>query len=145
MCTEPWGWCFTEFPVSLWIWRCTAVRVDEWFWYSFCQMLGVRGSNEGNPSANAKQLASIICATVLAGELSLMSALAAGHLVKSHLKHNRYLLTLFLLLCFFFFILCLAFLTPTFMCGVHQNIAMHAFPAAWNFPINCKENYFNFI
>lgn len=64
-------------------------------------MLGVRGSNEGNPSANAKQLASIICATVLAGELSLMSALAAGHLVKSHLKHNRYLLTLFLLLCFF--------------------------------------------
>ena len=27
--------------------------------------------------------------SVLAGELSLMSALAAGHLVRSHLKHNR--------------------------------------------------------
>ena len=26
---------------------------------------------------------------VLAGELSLMSALAAGHLVRSHMKHNR--------------------------------------------------------
>ena len=31
----------------------------------------------------------LVCATVLAGELSLMSALAAGHLVRSHLKHNR--------------------------------------------------------
>ncbi len=31
----------------------------------------------------------IVCGTVLAGELSLMSALAAGHLVKSHMTHNR--------------------------------------------------------
>ena len=31
----------------------------------------------------------IVCASVLAGELSLMSALAAGHLVRSHMKHNR--------------------------------------------------------
>ncbi|XP_076443299.1 3-hydroxy-3-methylglutaryl-coenzyme A reductase-like isoform X2 [Babylonia areolata] len=53
------------------------------------EMLGVKGSNPDSPSANARQLASIVCGTVLAGELSLMSALAAGHLVKSHLKHNR--------------------------------------------------------
>lgn len=53
------------------------------------EMLGVKGSNVDCPGENARSLARIICATVLAGELSLMSALAAGHLVKSHLKHNR--------------------------------------------------------
>ncbi|XP_044765222.1 3-hydroxy-3-methylglutaryl-coenzyme A reductase-like isoform X2 [Coccinella septempunctata] len=52
-------------------------------------MLGVKGANIENPGENASQLARIVCATVLAGELSLMSALAAGHLVKSHLRHNR--------------------------------------------------------
>nr|AAD20975.2 3-hydroxy-3-methylglutaryl coenzyme A reductase [Ips paraconfusus] len=53
------------------------------------EMLGVRGSNIAEPGANASQLAKIVGATVLAGELSLMSALAAGHLVRSHLRHNR--------------------------------------------------------
>lgn len=53
------------------------------------EMLGVKGSHPTNPGDNARQLARIICATVLAGELSLMSALAAGHLVRSHLRHNR--------------------------------------------------------
>lgn len=52
-------------------------------------MLGVRGSHQDSPGANASQLARIVCATVLSGELSLMSALAAGHLVKSHMQHNR--------------------------------------------------------
>ncbi|KAK9889095.1 hypothetical protein WA026_004368 [Henosepilachna vigintioctopunctata] len=52
-------------------------------------MLGVKGANIENPGENASQLARIVCGTVLAGELSLMSALAAGHLVKSHLRHNR--------------------------------------------------------
>ena len=52
-------------------------------------MLGVKGSHPTSPGENARQLARIICAAVLAGELSLMSALAAGHLVKSHLRHNR--------------------------------------------------------
>ncbi|EFA06636.1 3-hydroxy-3-methylglutaryl-coenzyme A reductase [Tribolium castaneum] len=52
-------------------------------------MLGVRGPNEESPGANSKQLARIVCATVLAGELSLMAALATGQLVKSHLKYNR--------------------------------------------------------
>ncbi|XP_042216552.1 3-hydroxy-3-methylglutaryl-coenzyme A reductase-like isoform X2 [Homarus americanus] len=52
-------------------------------------MLGVKGAHKDNPGENACQLAKIVAATVLAGELSLMSALAAGHLVKSHLAHNR--------------------------------------------------------
>ncbi|VEN56931.1 unnamed protein product [Callosobruchus maculatus] len=52
-------------------------------------MLGVRGPHEDVPGANAKQLARIVCASVLAGEVSLMAALASGHLVRSHLKYNR--------------------------------------------------------
>ncbi|XP_059172811.1 3-hydroxy-3-methylglutaryl-coenzyme A reductase-like [Physella acuta] len=56
---------------------------------SCLEMLGVKGSNNEAPGSNACRLAQIICGTVLAGELSLMSALAAGHLVQSHLKHNR--------------------------------------------------------
>uniref|UniRef100_A0A1B6EGS7 3-hydroxy-3-methylglutaryl coenzyme A reductase n=1 Tax=Clastoptera arizonana TaxID=38151 RepID=A0A1B6EGS7_9HEMI len=52
-------------------------------------MLGVKGPNAICPGENANTLARIVCGTVLAGELSLMSALAAGHLVKSHLRHNR--------------------------------------------------------
>lgn len=53
------------------------------------QMLGVQGSSPHEPGENARQLARVVCATVLAGELSLMAALAAGHLVKSHMIHNR--------------------------------------------------------
>ncbi|XP_050525133.1 3-hydroxy-3-methylglutaryl-coenzyme A reductase isoform X2 [Daktulosphaira vitifoliae] len=53
------------------------------------EMLGVRGPNSQSPGENAKRLARILCATVLAGELSLMSALTAGHLVQSHMAHNR--------------------------------------------------------
>ncbi|CEJ94314.1 Putative 3-hydroxy-3-methylglutaryl-coenzyme A reductase [[Torrubiella] hemipterigena] len=52
-------------------------------------MLGVRGSHPTNPGDNARRLARIIGASVLAGELSLCSALAAGHLVKAHMAHNR--------------------------------------------------------
>ena len=59
-------------------------------------MLGVQGAHKTNPGENASQLARIVCATVLAGELSLLSALAAGHLVKSHLTHNRYVTLLFI-------------------------------------------------
>lgn len=53
------------------------------------QMLGVQGADHNKPGENATQLARIVCGTVLAGELSLLSALAAGHLVRSHLTHNR--------------------------------------------------------
>ena len=52
-------------------------------------VLGVRGSHPTNPGDNARRLARIIAAAVLAGELSLCSALAAGHLVKAHMQHNR--------------------------------------------------------
>lgn len=52
-------------------------------------MLGLRGAHESSPGQNAKQLARIVCGTVLVGELSLIAALAAGHLVRSHLKMNR--------------------------------------------------------
>ncbi|GAA5916833.1 uncharacterized protein JCM6883_002386 [Sporobolomyces salmoneus] len=52
-------------------------------------MLGVKGPHPTSPGHNAQQLARIICASVMAGELSLMSALAAGSLVQSHLAHNR--------------------------------------------------------
>uniref|UniRef100_A0A7N6C3Y9 3-hydroxy-3-methylglutaryl coenzyme A reductase n=1 Tax=Anabas testudineus TaxID=64144 RepID=A0A7N6C3Y9_ANATE len=62
------------------------------------QMLGVQGTSQTHPGENARQLARIVCATVLAGELSLMAALAAGHLVKSHMTHNRWCISL--LFCF---------------------------------------------
>jgi len=52
-------------------------------------LLGVKGSDEGRPGHNAATLARIIGATVLAGELSLMSALTSGTLIKSHMKLNR--------------------------------------------------------
>lgn len=57
--------------------------------FSFSQMLGVQGASETCPGENARQLARVVCATVLAGEISLMGALAAGQLVKSHMTHNR--------------------------------------------------------
>jgi hydroxymethylglutaryl-CoA reductase (NADPH) len=56
---------------------------------SCLKMLGVCGASVGNAGDNSSQLARVICGTVLAGELSLISALAAGHLVRSHLKMNR--------------------------------------------------------
>lgn len=52
-------------------------------------MLGVKGSCIEDPGRNARQLSRIVCATVMAAELSLLSATAAGHLVRSHMKHNR--------------------------------------------------------
>ncbi|KAF8699863.1 Hydroxymethylglutaryl-coenzyme A reductase, partial [Rhizoctonia solani] len=52
-------------------------------------MLGLRGAHPTSPGHNARRLARVICAAVMAGELSLMSALAAGHLIKAHMAHNR--------------------------------------------------------
>ncbi|EPS42514.1 hypothetical protein H072_3527 [Dactylellina haptotyla CBS 200.50] len=52
-------------------------------------LLGVRGPHQTNPGHNAQRLARIVAGAVLAGELSLCSALAAGHLVRSHMQHNR--------------------------------------------------------
>lgn len=53
------------------------------------ELLGVRGAHRETPGANARQLARIVAATVLLGELSLCAALAAGHLVQLHMQHNR--------------------------------------------------------
>lgn len=53
------------------------------------KMLGCQGANMENPGDNARRLASIVCATVMAGELSLLAAQSAGHLVKSHMALNR--------------------------------------------------------
>mmetsp|Transcript_35788 Transcript_35788/g.83527 ORF Transcript_35788/g.83527 Transcript_35788/m.83527 type:complete len:453 (-) Transcript_35788:637-1995(-) len=52
-------------------------------------MLGVAGASRDSPGANSRELATVVAATVMAGELSLMSALSAGHLLKAHLQHNR--------------------------------------------------------
>jgi hydroxymethylglutaryl-CoA reductase (NADPH) len=53
------------------------------------EMLGIKGAHPTHPGANAQQLARIIASAVMAGELSLISALAAGHLVRAHMAHNR--------------------------------------------------------
>ncbi|CAH8294885.1 unnamed protein product [Eruca vesicaria subsp. sativa] len=52
-------------------------------------LLGVKGANMESPGMNSRRLATIVAGAVLAGELSLMSAIAAGQLVKSHMKYNR--------------------------------------------------------
>jgi hydroxymethylglutaryl-CoA reductase (NADPH) len=52
-------------------------------------VLGIAGAHPTQPGANSQRLARIIAAAVMAGELSLMAALAAGHLIKAHMKHNR--------------------------------------------------------
>lgn len=52
-------------------------------------LLGVKGANMESPGSNARLLATVVAGSVLAGELSLMGALASGQLVKSHMKYNR--------------------------------------------------------
>lgn len=53
------------------------------------EMLGVKGTHPTQPGKNAQTLARIIASAVMAGELSLLSALAAGHLIRAHMTHNR--------------------------------------------------------
>eukprot|EP00457_Paulinella_chromatophora_P006046 gb/GEZN01006064.1/.p1 GENE.gb/GEZN01006064.1/~~gb/GEZN01006064.1/.p1 ORF type:complete len:523 (-),score=83.11 gb/GEZN01006064.1/:81-1649(-) len=53
------------------------------------EILGVAGAHPTTPGANAQQLARCIAGAVLAGEISLMSALASNHLVSAHMKLNR--------------------------------------------------------
>ena len=52
-------------------------------------LLGVKGASKESPGENSRMLATIVAGAVLAGELSLMSALAAGQLINSHMKYNR--------------------------------------------------------
>jgi hydroxymethylglutaryl-CoA reductase (NADPH) len=51
-------------------------------------MLGVAGAGEP-PGSNAKKFAEIATAAVLAGEISLIAALAARHLAKAHAELGR--------------------------------------------------------
>jgi hydroxymethylglutaryl-CoA reductase (NADPH) len=51
-------------------------------------MLGAAGAGVP-PGANSKKLAEIVAAAVLAGEISLIGALAARHLVKAHAELGR--------------------------------------------------------
>ncbi|KAJ3871877.1 hydroxymethylglutaryl-coenzyme A reductase-domain-containing protein [Lentinula edodes] len=53
------------------------------------EMLRLKSAHPTQPGQNAQALACLIAAAVMAGELSLVSALAAGHLVRAHLVHNR--------------------------------------------------------
>jgi hydroxymethylglutaryl-CoA reductase (NADPH) len=60
-------------------------RVGRMEWL---EMLDCAGPAE-HPGDNARRLAEIICATVLAGELSLLAAQCSDDLVSSHLRLNR--------------------------------------------------------
>lgn len=58
------------------------------------KLMGIHGASrrqdrECDNDTNACKLAKIICATVLAAELSLLASLTEGTLVKSHMTHNR--------------------------------------------------------
>mmetsp|Transcript_2860 Transcript_2860/g.4615 ORF Transcript_2860/g.4615 Transcript_2860/m.4615 type:complete len:621 (-) Transcript_2860:153-2015(-) len=50
--------------------------------------IGVQGGGVV-PGANARKLATVVAAATMAGELSLLAALAANTLVQAHMKHNR--------------------------------------------------------
>jgi hydroxymethylglutaryl-CoA reductase (NADPH) len=52
-------------------------------------MMGVQGGGAQFPGQNAQQLAMIVAGATLAGELSLLAALAANTLVQAHMEHNR--------------------------------------------------------
>ncbi|KAF8899776.1 hydroxymethylglutaryl-coenzyme A reductase-domain-containing protein [Gymnopilus junonius] len=56
---------------------------------SVLELLGMKGAHPTHPGQNAQALARLIAAAVMAGELSLLSALAAGHLIRAHMAHNR--------------------------------------------------------
>mmetsp|Transcript_17829 Transcript_17829/g.45617 ORF Transcript_17829/g.45617 Transcript_17829/m.45617 type:complete len:461 (+) Transcript_17829:2-1384(+) len=51
-------------------------------------LMGVAGAGE-TPGANSQQLAKIVCASVMAGELSLLAALSVNHLVSAHMALGR--------------------------------------------------------
>mmetsp|Transcript_24716 Transcript_24716/g.51296 ORF Transcript_24716/g.51296 Transcript_24716/m.51296 type:complete len:641 (-) Transcript_24716:113-2035(-) len=50
--------------------------------------IGVKGGGD-SPGDNSKKLAHVVAAATMAGELSLMAALASNSLVAAHMAHNR--------------------------------------------------------
>lgn len=57
--------------------------------HAMMELIGCAGSNQGAPGANSGLLARVVAAGVLSAELSLMSGLAAGHLLRAHMDLNR--------------------------------------------------------
>lgn len=57
--------------------------------HAMLDLIGCAGANQAAPGANAQLLARVVAAGVLSAELSLMSGLAAGHLLSAHMKLNR--------------------------------------------------------
>lgn len=53
------------------------------------KMVGVAGGHPTDSGKNAQRLARLVCASVMAGELSLMAGLAAGHLSRAHERLGR--------------------------------------------------------
>lgn len=51
--------------------------------------IGVQGGSREEPGTNARKLGMVVAAATMAGELSLLAALAANTLVSAHMKHNR--------------------------------------------------------
>ena len=51
-------------------------------------LMGVAGGGDP-PGSNARKFAEILAAAVLAGELNLLAALAAGHLARAHVRLGR--------------------------------------------------------
>ena len=56
---------------------------------SMLAAIGCAGGDRADPGANAKKLACVVAGAVMAGELSLIAALAANTLVSAHMQHNR--------------------------------------------------------
>lgn len=56
-------------------------------------LIGVAGaaqSSQGQkPGDNARTMGEVVAAATLAGELSLLAALASNSLVQAHMQHNR--------------------------------------------------------
>ena len=52
-------------------------------------LVGCRGGHPTEPGGNARKLANVVAGATLAGELSLLAALAANTLVQAHMQHNR--------------------------------------------------------
>ena len=56
---------------------------------SMLSSVGCAGGSRSDPGSNARRLATVVAAAVMAGELSLVAALAANTLVSAHMQHNR--------------------------------------------------------
>jgi len=53
------------------------------------EMVQCKGADKNSPGGNPDRLAELIAVAVLGGELSLLSAISAGQLVRAHMALNR--------------------------------------------------------